>query len=80
MNVAQATIQRQGDLVGVELPNDIRARMDLKVGQQMIMIELQDGIKLVKHSAALERQFKIARKVLEEQADILKGLAEYDKG
>ncbi len=80
MNVAQVTIQRQGDSVGVELPNDIRTRMDLKVGQQMIMIELQDGIKLVKHSAALEGQFNIARKVLEEQADILKGLAEYDKG
>jgi len=54
--------------------------MDLEVGQQMIMIELQDGIKLVKHSAALERQFNIARKVLKEQADILKDLAEYDKG
>ncbi len=80
MNVAQVTIQRQGDSVGVELPNDIRTRMDLKVGQQMIMIELQNGIKLVKHNAALERQFSIARKFLEEQADILEGLAEYDKG
>jgi len=72
MNVAQVTIQRQGDSVGVGLPNDIRTRMGLKVGQQMIMIELQDGIKLVKHSAALERQFNIARKVLEEYAGILK--------
>jgi len=33
MNVAQVTIQRQGDLVGVELPDDIRTRMNLKVGQ-----------------------------------------------
>lgn len=79
MNVAQVTIRRQGDSVGVDLPHDVRTRMGLKIGQQMILIELHDGIKLVKHSASLERQFDIARKVLPEQADVLRGLAEYDR-
>ena len=78
--VAQVTVQQHGDAVGIELPQDIRTRMDLKVGQQLTLIELHDGLKLVRHSTVLERQLHVARKVLEEQADVLQALAEYDQG
>lgn len=78
--VAQVTVQQHGDAVGIELPQDIRTRMGLEVGQQLTLIELHDGLKLVRHSAALERQLHVARKVLEEQADVLQALAEHDRG
>lgn len=76
--MAQLTLQRYGDAVGIELPQEIRARLGLEVGQQLTAVELHDGLKLVKHSATLERQLEVGRRVLEEQADVLRGLAEYD--
>ena len=77
--MAQVTLQQHGDAVAIELPQDIRTRMGLQVGQQLTLIELHDGLKLVRHSALLERQLEVARRVLREQADILQGLAEYDR-
>jgi len=78
--VAQVTVQQHGDAVGIDLPQNIRTRMGLEVGQQLTVIELHDGFKLVRYSAALERQLDVARKVLKEQADVLQALAEYDRG
>lgn len=78
--MAQVTVQQHGDAVGIDLPQNIRTRMGLEVGQQLTVIELHDGFKLVRHSAALERQLDVARKVLKEQADVLQALAEYDRG
>jgi len=77
--MAQVTLRQQGDAVGIELPQDIRIRMDLEVGQQLTLIELHDGLKLVRHDTAIERQLDIAQKVLRDQANILRDLAEYDK-
>ena len=78
--VAHVTVQQHGDAVGIELPQDIRTRMGLKVGQRLTVIELHDGLKLVRHSAALKHQLRVARRVLKEQADVLQALAEYDRG
>ena len=78
--MAQVTVQQHGDAVGIDLPQDIRTRMGLEVGQQLTVIELHDGFKLVRHSAVLERQLDVARKALKEQADVLQALAEYDRG
>ncbi len=78
--MAQVTVQQHGDAVGIDLPQNIRTRMGLEVGQQLTVIELHDGFKLVRYSAALERQLDVARKVLKEQADVLQALAEYDRG
>ncbi len=44
-----------------------------------VTVQQHDGLKLVRHSPALERQLHVARKVLEEQADVLQALAERDR-
>jgi antitoxin component of MazEF toxin-antitoxin module len=69
------TIRKQGNSVGIALPADTRIRMGLEVGQELTLIELADGIKLVKRNLALERQLQSAREVLREQADALQELA-----
>ncbi len=69
------TIRKQGNSVGIALPADTRIRMGLEVGQELTLIELADGIKLVKRNLALERQLQSAREVLGEQADALQELA-----
>ena len=69
------TVRRQGNSVGVTFPAETRIRMGFEVGQDLTLVELADGVKLVKRNLALERQLDLARKVLREQADVLQELA-----
>ncbi len=70
------TVRRQGNSVGVTFPAETRIRMGLEVGQDLTLVELADGLKLVKRNLVLERQMELAREVLREQADALQELAE----
>ena len=69
------TVRRQGNSVGVTFPAETRIRMGLEIGQDLTLVELADGIKLVKRNLVLERQIALAREVLHEQADTLQELA-----
>ncbi|NNM56185.1 AbrB/MazE/SpoVT family DNA-binding domain-containing protein [Acidocella sp.] len=69
------TVRKQGNSVGVAIPAETRVRMGFEVGQELTLVELADGIKLVKRNLALEKQLAAAREVLREQADALAGLA-----
>ncbi|KXV42359.1 AbrB/MazE/SpoVT family DNA-binding domain-containing protein [Gluconobacter albidus] len=69
------TLRKQGNSVGVTLPADTRIRLGLEIGQELTLVELADGIKLVKRNLKLERQMALAREVLREQADALQELA-----
>lgn len=68
-------VRKQGNSVGITLPAETRIRLDLEVGQELTLVEMADGIKLVKRNLKLERQMQIARDTLREQADVLQGLA-----
>jgi len=70
------TVRKQGNSIGVALPAETRIRLGLAVGQELTLIELADGIKLVKRNLKLERQLELAREVLREQADALRELAD----
>lgn len=72
---ATVTIRKTGNSVGIALPADTRIRLGLEAGQELTLIELADGIKLVKRNLELERQLAAAREVLREQADALQELA-----
>ena len=50
--------------------------MGFEAGQDLTLVELADGVKLVKRNARLERQMELAREVLREQADALRELTE----
>lgn len=73
--MSKVTLRRQGNSVGVTFPADTRVRMGFEVGQDLTLVELADGVKLVKRNLALERQMQLAREVLREQADALQELA-----
>ncbi len=68
-------VRKQGNSVGVTLPAETRIRLGLEVGQELTLVEMADGIKLVKRNLKLERQMQIARETLREQADVLQELA-----
>ncbi|AHI27636.1 AbrB/MazE/SpoVT family DNA-binding domain-containing protein [Komagataeibacter xylinus] len=69
------TLRKQGNSVGLTLPAETRIRLGLEIGQELTLVELADGIKLVKRNLKLERQMDLAREVLREQADALQELA-----
>jgi len=73
--MSKVTLRRKGNSVGVTFPADARIRMGFEVGQDLTLVELADGVKLVKRNLALERQMQLAREVLREQADALQELA-----
>ncbi len=69
------TICQQGNSIGVTFPAETRIRMGFEVGQDLTLVELADGVKLMKRNPVLERQMQLAREVLREQADTLQELA-----
>ena len=73
--MSSVVIRKQGNAVGVSIPSETRIRMGFEVGQELTLVELADGIKLVKRNLELERQMDAARAVLREQADALQELA-----
>ena len=61
--------------MGVTLSAETRIRLGLEVGQELMLVEMADGIKLVKRNLKLGRQMEMARETLREQADVLQELA-----
>lgn len=68
-------VRKQGNSIGITLPAETRIRLGLEVGQELTLVEMADGIKLVKRNLKLERQMQMARETLREQADALQELA-----
>ena len=77
--MAYVTLRKQGNSVGITFPSDVRNRLGFEVGQCLTIVEVEDGVKLVRRSIELEDQLTIARTMLRKQADILQGLADYDR-
>ena len=73
--MAMVTLRKQGNSIGVTFPAETRIRMGFEIGQDLTLVELADGVKLVKRNLVLERQMQLAREVLREQADTLQELA-----
>lgn len=73
--MTKVTIRKQGNSIGVTLRAETRIRMGFQVGQDPTLVELTDGVKLVKRNLVLDRQIQLAREVLREQADTLQELA-----
>ena len=68
-------VRKQGNSIGITLPAETRIRLGLEVGQELTLVEMADGIKLVKRNLKVERQMQMARETLREQADVLQELA-----
>ncbi|GBR59477.1 hypothetical protein AA18889_2121 [Acetobacter senegalensis DSM 18889] len=68
-------VRKQGNSIGITLPAETRIRLGLEVGQELTLVEMADGIKLVKRNLKLECQMQMARETLQEQADVLQELA-----
>ena len=65
-----------GNSLGVILPKELLARLQLKQGDVLFVTELADGgLKLVPHDPTFERGMEIARKAMRTYRNALRELA-----
>jgi len=64
-----------GNSVGVVLPKEALARMHVKKGDKIYLVESPDGYHLTPYDKELISQLELAEKVMKEDRDVLKALA-----
>ena len=70
-------IRRIGNPVGLILPKDLLARINLKEGNKLHVVDQPDhGFRLSPHDPVHEKAMEIARNVMSEYRDTFKALAE----
>ena len=69
------TLREQGDGLSLTLPSGIRQRLGYKAGDTLTLVEVEDGLKLVRQPSKLDRQMELAQKVLRDHAGVLQALA-----
>lgn len=65
-----------GNSTGVIFPKDLLERLRLEKGDELHVLETPDGIKLVPFDPEFARQLDVAERVMREDRDILRKLAE----
>lgn len=65
-----------GSSVGVVLPKDILSRLRVEKGDMVYVTETPDGIELRAYDAEFAEDMAIAEKVMRENRDLLRKLAE----
>jgi putative addiction module antidote len=73
MNVV---VRKIGNSEGIIIPKDALARLHLKEGDKLEMIETSDGFSLKPTDDKFERQMKAAREVMDKYKVALQKLAE----
>ncbi len=73
--MATITARKVGNSVGLTVPSDTCARLGIRPGQVLTLIEGEDGFKITKSNPELERQLALADGVLQSEAPVLQALA-----
>lgn len=73
--MSKITLRQTGETLALTIPTETIERLGLKAGQELSLVELDDGFKVVSAKTKLERQTALAYDVLREQAATLQALA-----
>ena len=65
-----------GNSTGVVLPREILERLRVERGDTLSVVETPDGIELTPYDPEFARQMEVAEKVMREDRDVLRLLAE----
>jgi putative addiction module antidote len=70
------TLRPVGQSLGVELPADILARLNLKAGDALLLSEAADGtLQIVRAGLGHDEQMRLAREGMRDYRDALRELA-----
>ena len=68
-------LTRVGNSVGVVLPKDLLARLNVQLGDTIFLTESPDGYRITPYNPDLERQLTLAKAIMKKDRDILRELA-----
>lgn len=72
----QLKLTTVGNSVGVVLPKELLEKLRVQKGDSLQVLETPNGIELTPFDAEFDRQMDVAEKVMREDRDILRRLAE----
>jgi putative addiction module antidote len=72
---AALKITRVGEGLGVVLPPELLAELELVAGDELRLVRSPEGYRLQKTSPDFERQMALARKIMAERSELLRALA-----
>lgn len=64
-----------GNSVGVILPKELLARLNVEKGETLYATESPDGVRLTPFDPVFEKQMEAARKIMKARKDVLHELA-----
>jgi len=73
--MATLKLRAVGNSVGVVLPKELLARLDLKEGDTLHVVETPDGLRLQRADPDFARQMEVAREVMRRRRAVLRELA-----
>lgn len=76
MGSAFSKIRKVGNSSAVILPKEVMQRLNLKQGDEVSIIDSEKGILLSPYNDEVSRQMELASKVMRENRNMLKKLAE----
>ena len=65
-----------GNSTGIILPKELLERLRVQKGDELQVLEIPDGVELKPFDSEFARQLEVAEKVMREDRDILRKLAE----
>ena len=65
-----------GNSAGVILPKELLARLRLDKGDELFAVETPDGVRLTTYDPEFARQMEIAEKIMREDRELLRLLAQ----
>lgn len=73
--MATLKLRAIGNSVGLVLPKELLAKLDLAEGDTVHVVESPDGLRLTRSDPDLERQMEVARDVMRRRRAVLRELA-----
>lgn len=74
--MASVKVVAVGNSTGVILPKEIVRRLRVEKGDSLYILETPNGIELTPYDREFEEQVEVAERVMREDRDVLKKLAE----
>jgi putative addiction module antidote len=68
-------VTRIGNSLGVILPKDAAAQLNVEAGDQLYLTASPDGFRITPYSPEFEKQMDLAREIMHERRDALRELA-----
>ncbi len=64
-----------GNSVGVVLPKDLLAKLNLDKGDSLFVTDSPDGLRITAHDPEFEHQMRLGRELMKERRNVLRELA-----